>query len=474
MSHLPQLRAIGIGRQSKKNDESLSIPLQIERLEQVAAAENFNLLGVLEEPGVSGGADLSKRRGLRVAVEMVENDEADVIVAAYFDRFFRDLTVQAEVLDRIEKAGGRVLAADVGDVSNETASSWMSATAIGMVAEYHRRVTREKTSESRRAAIARGVPASPRITPAYRRVFDAQGTCVGIEPHPERAPIVRRAFELRAAGSSLPAIVDFLHEHGIELSHSGLQKLFESRIVRGELRHGRYVKLESHEPVVSEELWQAVQAVRGSRGRKAKSERLLARQRILRCETCGGPMSVRHSVGRNRDGTPAPHRVYAFYVCSSPGRHDGPRAMIAADAAEAIVRAAVVSKTSGIVGRAGLIDELDSLDAQLAKLDRDLEAAAKTFEGFENMAAVRERMLELQSRRDELSARRAHLSRVADPALTVTTEDDFDQLTLDGRRELVRSYVARAVVTPGHGTGRFRRSVEHRVRVEFTPEALAQ
>ena len=81
---------------------------------------------MLEELDVSGGAPLARRPGLRRAVEMVEAGEADVVVVAYFDRLVRSLTVQAEVVERVEQAGGAILAVDVGEVTNGTAGQWLS------------------------------------------------------------------------------------------------------------------------------------------------------------------------------------------------------------------------------------------------------------------------------------------------------------------------------------------------------------
>jgi hypothetical protein len=46
-------------------------------------------------------------------VELVEAGDANVVVA-YFDRLVRSLAVQVEVVERIERAGGAILAVDVG------------------------------------------------------------------------------------------------------------------------------------------------------------------------------------------------------------------------------------------------------------------------------------------------------------------------------------------------------------------------
>ena len=104
---------------------------------------------------------LEKRPGLRRAVEMVEAGEADVVVVAYFDRLVRSLAVQAEVVERVERAGGAILAVDVGEVRPTRPPGGLSATMLGPVAEYHRRITAERTaarSDARRGSRCAAVP----------------------------------------------------------------------------------------------------------------------------------------------------------------------------------------------------------------------------------------------------------------------------------------------------------------------------
>ena len=91
-----------------------------------------------------------------------------MIVVAYFDRLFRSLKVQAEVAKRVEAAGGELFAADVGEVRSDTASGWITSSMLGVVAEYHRRTTRERTIEAKRRAVDRGVAPFPNL-PFYLR-----------------------------------------------------------------------------------------------------------------------------------------------------------------------------------------------------------------------------------------------------------------------------------------------------------------
>src|SRR5207253_2501442 len=107
-----------------------------------------------------------------------------------------------------------------------------------------------------------------------------------LEVNPREAPIVAEAFKRRAEGQSIKAVRAFLREHGIERSYHGVGKLLKSRVVLGEIHFGKLVSLDAHPAIVEPEVWQQVQRVSVPRGRKPKSDRLLARQRVLRCATC--------------------------------------------------------------------------------------------------------------------------------------------------------------------------------------------
>jgi site-specific DNA recombinase len=162
-------------RQSRKvGDDPVSPTEQRQRIEATCEREGFRLLDILPEVDVSGGAPLEKRPGLSRAVTMIEAGQADVIVVAYFDRLFRSLEVQAEVAKRVEDAGGGLFAADAGELRADTASGWITSSMLGIVAEYHRRTTRERTVEAKRRAIERGVAPFPNLPFYLRRQKDGR------------------------------------------------------------------------------------------------------------------------------------------------------------------------------------------------------------------------------------------------------------------------------------------------------------
>jgi site-specific DNA recombinase len=401
---------------------------------------------VLPEKDVSGGAPLEQRPGLSRAVAMVEAKQADVIVVAYFDRLFRSLEVQAEVAKRVEAAGGELFAADVGEVRSDTASGWITSSMLGVVAEYHRRTTRERTVEAKRRAVENGVPPFPRVPFYLRRRKGKKGA---VEHDPRKVRLMREAIRMRLDGATIAAIRDYLRKNRVRLSYHGVQSLFSSRLLLGELRFGSMLNETAFQPVIDPETWQRLQRVSVPRGRRAKSERLLARLGVLRCGTCDSRMVVGTSQGH-----------YGFYRCPPIG--DCPqRVGISANAAERVVVEAVQELLAGIEGRASVEGGTNDAAAELERRQEALDAAIRAFAGLEDEAAARERLQELRAARDEAREIHDQLVAASAPAITVSG-GDWNALKLDERRALIVAVVDRAVVRPGRGSDRI--SIEPRLQ----------
>jgi hypothetical protein len=372
---------------------------------------------------------------------MVETGAADVVVVAYFDRLVRSLVVQAEVVDRVEVAGGAILAVDVGQVTNGSAGQWLSGTMLGAVSEYHRRVTAERTQDAKRRAVERGVPPFPRIPPGYQQNRDGR-----LEPHPQQAPAVAEAFRLRAEGATVMQVREHLRTHGIERSFHGVQALLRSRIVLGELRFGAIVNTAAHPAIVDVPVWNAVQRMRSPRGRRARSERLLARLGVLRCATCGSRMVI--------GSTDQNGKRHYMYRCPPIG--DCPRRVtVSAELAEQVVAEAVQELLSGVRGSAGMADGIAEAERNVGLREKELDAAVEAFTGLEDVAVARERLHAFRTARDTARERLAELRAAAAPTLAVSAGRDWTAMTLDERRALIRAVIHRVDVAPGRGRERF-------------------
>jgi DNA invertase Pin-like site-specific DNA recombinase len=436
----PTRRAIGIVRVSQKKgregESFVSPDDQRDRIRAACERDGLRLVDVLDELDVSGGKPLDERPGLGPAVRAVERGEAEVVAAAYFDRLFRSLTVQAEVVERVERAGGRVLAVDVGSVTNGSAAQWLSGTMLGAVSEYARRTAAERSAEAQRRAVARGVIPWPNVPPGYRRGEDGV-----LQPDPETAPIVAEAFRMRAGGAAVNAVREYLRRHGIERSFHGVTALLASRVVVGEIHFGNLVNLEAHEPIVSRDVWQAVQRVSVPRGRRAKSDRLLARLGVLRCGTCGARMVV---------GT-SNQSHYFIYRCP-PNGECARRTTISAEMVERKVVETVRAALADVEGRASVESNAQEAERALERAQSDLQSAIRVLADFADEPAAIERLAQLRDARDAAQER---VDRLGGTGRAVTVSGtDWDRLTRDEQRALIRATCERVTVAPGRGIDR--------------------
>ena len=439
-------RAIGIVRVSQvggRDGDSFASPAeQRDRIQAACERDGLKLVDVFEELDVSGGRPLDQRPGLGKAVGHVESGDADVIVAAYFDRLVRSLRVQDELVARVEQAGGQVLAVDVGQVTNGSAGQWLSGTMLGAVSEYQRRTAAERSREAQVRAVARGVLPWPNVTPGYVRGED--GVLV---PDSKRRRVVARAVELRAEGATFAQVREHLSRHGIALSYHGTMTLIKSRVLLGEIHFGDLVNLQAHEPIVDRGTWQRAQRASVPRGRKPKSERLLARLGVLRCASCSGRMVV---------GTQTQNgRSYPFYRCGHVREDCLNRVTISAEMAETVVSDAVRKALADAEGRASAEANVREAEEAHARAQADVDAAIRTFAGFEDEDATRRRLVELRRARDDARDRLEHLGGTR-AVVTVNAATDWEQLTLDERRALIRATVESATVAPGRGAERIR------------------
>jgi DNA invertase Pin-like site-specific DNA recombinase len=435
----PQRKAIGVVRVSRvggREGESFVSPSeQRERIAQACKREGLKLVDTLEELDVSGGAPLAKRPGLSRAVELIEAGKADTLVVAYFDRLVRSLTVQADVVSRVEDVGGAILAVDVGRVTNGTSAQWLSATMLGAVSEYTRRMIAERTADAKRAAVERGEPPFAAVPPGYR--LDKKRRI-----HPSKdAALVREAFKMRADGVSLRQVHRYLLQHGVKRSFHATQKMLGSRFYLGELRFGKLVNPNSHEAIIDADLWHRVQQTRSTRGRRGKSDRLLARLGVLRCASCGSRMVV-SQYGKGQH----------VYRCSPTGQCEQ-RMTISALIAERAVEDALKEHLAGIKGRARGDQGLAAAQNEVERIEKQLDAAVLAFDGLDDVEAVREKLAGLRDKRDRARATLADLQANVVPALTITIED-WDDLTPEEQRALIRATLERVDVSPGRGAER--------------------
>jgi site-specific DNA recombinase len=436
-------RAIGIVRVSRvggrAGDRFVSPEIQRENIEAECERRGLHLIETLEELDVSGGKALDKRPRLSQALAAVEGGQAEAIVFAYRDRMDRSIVTGSELCERMDAAGGLLVAAG-NVITHATHDGWRRSTFESFLNEDQRRAVGEKMQAVQKRCVAEGRPPWSRVALGYRRGADGR-----LEVEPGEVPIVTAAFNMRADGEALRWIRKMLQGHGVERSYRGIQVMLSNRIYLGELHFGKLVNMTACEPIIDRALFDRVARSFVPRGPKPKSPRLLSRLGVLRCGTCGARLSAMKMLKQGSD--------YAVYRCSSTADCDR-HVAISADIAESVIVERVRAALADIDGRASAEGNVREAERALQDAEQALSGAVAMLSGLEDVEGTRERLLSLREARDEAQARLDQLGG-APVAITVNAATDWNLLTLQERRALIRATVESATVAPGgRGAGR--------------------
>lgn len=376
------------------------------------------------------------------ALEAMERGEVQVIVAERFDRLFRDFDEQRTVIKRVEKAGGRLVTAE-GQISHATAETELHANLNGAIAQYGRRTAMERSHDAVQVAINDGVVPWPHVNPGYTRV---DGRFV---PDPVLASVVADAFWLRTQPRiTVFNVMTFLQHSGFPgMTYRRTQTMLAARVYLGEIHaNGFEPNLTATDmAIVDRDVWNAAQRKMEPRGRHAKSELLLARQRVLRCGSCDGLMVVdtRHK-SRQRMG----------YRCSFTTSPNCPRhVFISASTVDEIVELAACAASLDVEGRAHAETRArQAADAAQAGTNQ-YRAALKLMQDWTDEAARDQ----LQALKDASETAREHadeLRRTTPATKTISATEEWHLLTLAEKRELIRATIKRVDIAPGRGADR--------------------
>jgi DNA invertase Pin-like site-specific DNA recombinase len=190
------------------DDQTLSVEAQHMRLLGWCAERHLTLVGVYEDIGVSGGADLDKRPGLMAALDALTPGMA--LVAVKRDRLARD-TMNAALIERLaERKGARVLTC-AGEGEGDSPEARLMRTMIDAFAEYERQLIRARTKvamghkRQKNERISRHIPYGTMLSDDNLHLVD----------NPFEQAVMSIARQLHASGLSSRKIAERLAQRGL-------------------------------------------------------------------------------------------------------------------------------------------------------------------------------------------------------------------------------------------------------------------
>ncbi|MFT4084073.1 MAG: recombinase family protein [Nocardioides sp.] len=306
--------------------EGLSIPAQ---REERAGGERWRWGALVAaeflERGRSGRS--LERPELKRMLDYIVSRPVDFVIVHKIDRLARNRADDAALTNQILATGAHLVLTEV--ISSSPSERLLHGIMASIAEFYSQNLATEVMEGIRPKAIQGGTPGRAPLGYLNQQFRDQDGREVRtIVIDPERGPHIAWAFEAYATGEwSLNQIASELNERGVTtrpgpnspampLTLRAVHYLLRNPYYAGVVTLNGAEHVGSHEPLVDEATWAAVQDVLATR---RNGERPRTHDHHLKgtvyCIECGRRLIEQHNRGRN--GT-----VYGYFVCHRGGNND--------------------------------------------------------------------------------------------------------------------------------------------------------
>ncbi|MRS11496.1 MAG: recombinase family protein [Actinobacteria bacterium] len=443
----------------EQQSEGYSIPAQLKAMREFCARESLSPVAEFVEAESAGKAGRTQF-GAMVAY-LSEHPEVGIVVAHKLDRLYRNFRDQIT----LEDLGIRARYV-VGDIPDTPQGELLRDVNLS-VAKFYLGNLREEVKKGMDEKVAQG--GWPHMAPSGYLNDRATRSLVA---DPVRSPLVRYAFERYATGAvSLSMLAGelksrgFTSRSGADVGPSALHLMLKNPIYCGLIRYKGKTYPGTHEPIITPELFAAVQRVfEPNRNGVKETKHVFALRDFLTCGECGCKITAERQRG------------HAYYRCThGKGKGTCTQATYAREeklSGELAAILAEVEITPDIIE--ALVRDSDAFDAQATtnntqeagRLKREVAAAdqraSRLLEGFldgvvtaevyhakaEELAAAK-RTLE-RSLRELSTAQAQRTSQVRALAETAATARiAFEAADTEGRRQVLATVLSNATVEGG-------------------------
>jgi DNA invertase Pin-like site-specific DNA recombinase len=427
----------------REGDSFISPKVQRDRIQGWANTRGVNIGAWHEDLDQSGGK--LHRPGLDAMLTRIRTGQTGGLAVAHLDRLSRAGVADAlRLVESVHEVGAKIAIVDLG-IDPTTPVGEFSMTLFLALGRMQRRQFQERWEEAQARAIGRGIHF--RAPFGYTKPEKA----APIVPDPATAPLVKRAFELRAAGEPWPRIAAFLNERhppskAALWTRSTVNHLIRNPAYLGRATCGKHVQLDAHPALVSVELWHAANAVKAQAPNRGDGEGTLLAG-LVRCAGCRYVMSRGATQGNGR------REQLLTYTCRrhhSAGRCEA-SCSIKRELVERYVEDAFLERYAE-VSIQGVIDsaDLEAARQEVAEAEAELEAFRDNERIRAALGVVGESSFEegIAGRAGKVLAAREKLAGVRASAVGFELPDvvSYRALTLPERRALLRAGIGAVFV----------------------------
>ena len=330
------MRAVGYIRVSDTSQiEGYSLDAQKRLFEEYCESRGWTLVSIYREEGVSANTDaISKRPEFKRLLDDIQTGIADIVVVHTLDRWSRNLQVMLESLGILAQHNvGFVSISE--NVDYKTPHGRLTTQMLGGIAEFFSGQLSVHTKKGihERARQGRHLGSLPFGYQSCwthgngEKILHCQPEHTGgVHVHPKEGPVVSKLFRDYATGSTtLSTQAASLNDEGFRTRNTkklpnaegklvAEPRLFTNASVRGILhnpfytgivRHGEQLYPGQHEALISEELFETVQAAtRKNSGRsntlRTDPDREYLLKGLIHCSYCKMPMWAQTYKNGNR------------------------------------------------------------------------------------------------------------------------------------------------------------------------------
>jgi site-specific DNA recombinase len=324
--------------------EGLSIPAQRQACQRKATALGLGVVRQYVEPGVSGGSLIKRKSFRQMIADIRELQDVDCVIVWSVSRWARDQEDHWTARGMINRAGAKLISVKEPIGGNGSSDIVVEGVMAAVAAGRRIEISEDVTQGIRRKVEVGGTPT--RAPLGYINTGEPlpNGGEVRIVVIDEvRAPAIRWAFETYATGLySINDMVTLLAAQGLltrgnrrypsrSLKHSSVYQLLSNPFYAGKVPYKGKVYPGRHTELVSEELFDQVQAVLKAHNQSGERDRKHAHylKGSIFCHHCNHRLTFSRNKGNGG--------FYEYFVCPLHQRRTCPAVYQRVEAVEAAV-----------------------------------------------------------------------------------------------------------------------------------------
>ncbi len=312
---------------ARQAEDELPIAGQIDRCRAKAEDLGANVVRVFSDEGISGQDD--NRPAFQGAIAYSEAFSPSYFITWSTSRFARNKVDAGLYKRRLDRCGTEIVYLST-PIDRGSHGGWVLEGVLELFDEFYSRQVSADTMRSMmknaRDGYWNGGVSSFGFKPEIDRDNKKRKR---LRPDESEVGVVRRIFEMRLEGHGIRNIAatlnrEYLLNRGKPWSKSSVSAVLRNEAVIGRTVFGRkdrasgrdrpreeWIIVESHDPIISIDVWERVQMLMGdsafSAGGTPKSHFVFTG--ILRCGACGSSMQMETASGRSK--------YYHYYNCRS-------------------------------------------------------------------------------------------------------------------------------------------------------------